>query len=151
MYYNGCFFTKNPSQALSGKMGSASQRANRRNCNHAMSTPISTGVPVIFQHQKTIIFQHQDSVIFQDQKQGGPEKPKAKRQQTNRITVMIGCWHLLSSPCRQLIRMRDHEGMRLQHLRRFFSSADKVYASGPTFYETRRQCGPKESREETRR
>jgi len=31
MYYNGCFFTKNPSQALSGKIERASQKKPEEN------------------------------------------------------------------------------------------------------------------------
>ena len=52
------------------------------------------------------------------QNKGGPENPKAKRRQTNRINA----W-LLAPPFllpHQLFRMWDHEDMRLQDLRQFF-------------------------------
>ena len=120
MYYNGCFLRRTLRRPSREKWevparGQTDETVTTQ-CQHLSAQGCQS-----FSNTKKQLFSNTKTRSFSRTKsKGGPEKPKAKRQQTNRITVMIGCWHLLSSPCRQLIRMRDHEGMRLQHLRRFF-------------------------------
>ena len=85
-----------------------------------MSTPTQHRVASHFPTPNKIIFQHQDSVIFQYQKQFGGVRRTHKQNDSKQIWLMTARWHLPSSPCHQLCKKRDHEGMRLQHKRHFF-------------------------------